>query len=237
MRGGQSPPWFFQPLLRALGPGRREEPRPTAASRRTPLPPSGAAGVVQVLRPYRVSGADGRWRDSGAGNVEADGGGTILPPGSFSLFSSLWGPGDERSSGRRPQAGGPHFRRQAQRASCKSCVRTACPELTGGGGTRAREMSRQTGGQFPPAPPGHASRLRRFGRTRRPGARSEGKEGRPEDRPSTLLPDILLPQRAVSQCRGRRFGCSSMIAHHRLERCFVCRGQPFFNERGTSPDS
>ena len=39
-------------------------------------------------------------------------------------------------SGRRPQAGGIHSRRQAQRASCKSRVRTVCPELTGNGVTR-----------------------------------------------------------------------------------------------------
>ena len=49
-----------------------------------------------------------------------------------SLLSKLWGPRPAfRRSRRRPQAGGIHFRRKAQRASCKSRVRTACPGLTG----------------------------------------------------------------------------------------------------------
>ena len=51
---------------------------------------------------------------------------------------TLWGPRPAfRRSRRRPQAAGIHFRRKAQRASCRSCVRTVCPEQTGGGGTRA----------------------------------------------------------------------------------------------------
>ena len=48
-------------------PGGPAPPPPTTASRRNSLPPSSAAGVVQVPRPYCVSGADGGRRRSGDG--------------------------------------------------------------------------------------------------------------------------------------------------------------------------
>ena len=52
---------------------------------------------------------------------------------------TLWGPRPAfRRSRRRPQAAGIHFRRKAQRASCRSCARTVYPEQTGGGGTREK---------------------------------------------------------------------------------------------------
>ena len=69
--------------------------------------------------------------------------GEIIPPAPpcfFQLAASARGnAGEVRSPRRRPQAGGIHFRRQAQRTSCKSRVRTACPGQTGVGGTREKE--------------------------------------------------------------------------------------------------
>ncbi len=65
-------------------------------------------------------------------------------------------PGDVRSSGGRPQAGGIHFRRQAQRTSCKLRGRTACPGADG--------RWRDSGGEnviISPGPPWFALRLRR----------------------------------------------------------------------------
>ena len=56
-------------------------------------------------------------------------------------LSTLGGPGRRQEPGRRPQVAGIHFRRKAQRASCKSRVRTACPGLTGDGVTRGRDVS------------------------------------------------------------------------------------------------
>ena len=44
--------------------------------------------------------------------------------------------------GRRPPVAAIHFRRQAQRTSCKSRVRTVCPEQPGGGVTREKENVR-----------------------------------------------------------------------------------------------
>ena len=66
----------------------------------------------------------------------------------FCVFSTLGGPGRHQEPGRRPQAAGIHFRREARRASCRWRDRTACPGLTGGGVTRARENV-----IIPPAPP------------------------------------------------------------------------------------
>ena len=64
----------FQPFFNALGPRATSGARPTAASRRDSLPPLNAAGVVQALCSYSVSGADGRERYSGEGNCHpADG--------------------------------------------------------------------------------------------------------------------------------------------------------------------
>ena len=64
---GETVVYSRQPFLAALGPRATSGARPTAASSRNSLPASSAAGVVQVPRPYSVSGADGRAGHSGLG--------------------------------------------------------------------------------------------------------------------------------------------------------------------------
>ena len=52
--------------------------------------------------------------------------------------------GRREEPGRRSSAAAIHFRRKAQRASCRFCVRTACPEQTVARGTRTAEKRRVT---------------------------------------------------------------------------------------------
>ena len=57
--------------------------------------------------------------------------------------------------GRRPPVAAIHSRRKTQRASCKPCIRTACPVQTGGCGTREKGEGKRA-----LALPGHKKRPR-----------------------------------------------------------------------------
>ncbi len=74
-RSGGLPFAAQRPFFNARGPRATSGARPTTASRRDSLPPLNAAGVVQVPRPYSVSGADGRSRYSGEGKCRPQVGG------------------------------------------------------------------------------------------------------------------------------------------------------------------
>ena len=122
------------------------------------------------------AGGDNLPRAPGKGNA-----GEIIPPAPpcfFQLAASARGnAGEVRSPRRRPQAGGIHFRRQAQRTSCKSRVRTACPGQTGVGGTREKEKV-----IISPGPPWFFQLFIEDGGTQKPSPERKGHGGRRKGR-------------------------------------------------------
>ena len=132
--------------------------------------------------------------------------GEIIPPAPPCFFQLLvedgGNAGDIRSPRRRPQAAGIHFRREARRASCRWRDRTACPGLTGGGVTRARENV-----IIPPAPPWFFQLLVEDGGNAGRGAlngKGRGVTPRPEGSADFVRAAISVQACAAAPaCRGR----------------------------------